>query len=123
MPQTIHWRLMFRVDNQAALDKCLAEALATLGSGSVADDGKPYWKMPELWECSVMSPAVGSVAEQVFECLVLAYRLGSGWQVFGRLSPDSASEFGGVLAVGKNGASARVASLEWTSFNLVDGVA
>lgn len=120
MASLVHWRLMFRVGNRAAFDKCLARALAALGLGFVAGEGRPYWKMPELWECSVSSPTpVGSVADQVFGCLLAAHRLASEWHVSGVLSPDSACGFGGVFAAGHGGVSARVVGLEWASFELV----
>lgn len=115
----IQWRLMLRVTNRAAFDKCLSRTLAALGPGCVPGDGKPYWKMPELWECPVSSPApAGSVADQVLGCLLAANRLGTGWHLNGVLSPDSATGFGGVLAAGTGGASARIAGLEWASFVL-----
>ncbi|QVL33992.1 hypothetical protein KIH39_08825 [Telmatocola sphagniphila] len=113
-------RMMFRVGNHAAFDRCLARALAALGLGFVAGKGRQYWKMPELWECPVFSPTpAGSVADQVFECLLAVHRLASGWQVKGVLSPDSACGFSGVFAARYGGASTRVVGLEWASFLLV----
>jgi hypothetical protein len=119
MASTVHWRLMFRVGNRAAFDKCLARALAALGPGGVAGEGRPYWKMPELWECPVESAApAGAVADQVLGALLAAYRLASGWHLTGSLSADSAIGFGGVFAEGHRGASARVVGLAWASFEL-----
>ncbi len=119
MPSAIHWQLKFRVRKQAAFDKCLARVVPLLGPGSVASDGQPYWKLPELWECTASTPVGGeSVAVQVLECLLAANRLGTGWHVFGSLSAESAVGFTGVFSVRENGRSSRVAGLEWASFDL-----
>ncbi len=121
MSFTVHWRLMFRVSDRAAFEKCLARALAALGPGCVAGDGRPYWKMPELWECPVAATApAGAVADRVFGALLAAYRLASGWHLTGSLSEGSADGFGGVFAAGQDGASARVVGLEWASFELAE---
>jgi hypothetical protein len=118
MAFSAHWRLMFRVANRVAFDKCLARTLPLLGPGCVADGGRPYWKIPELWECAVTAPVAGkSAAEQVLDCLLAAQRLASGWYILGTLSADRADGFSGVFAVGQNGASG-VLGLEWASFRL-----
>jgi hypothetical protein len=119
MASSVQWRLMFRVANRAAFDKCLARILPLLGDGCAAGEGRPYGKVPELWECGVTVPAAGgSAAEQVLGCLLAAQRLASGWSVLGPLSAESAAGFGGVFAVGQGGASSHVAGLEWASFEL-----
>jgi hypothetical protein len=80
---------------------------------------KPYWKESGLWECSIVSPAaVGSVAEQVFGCLMVAQSLANGWSIFGSLSAESANGFSGVFALGQESGSSKVAGLEWASFDL-----
>jgi hypothetical protein len=123
MATTVSWRLMFRVNDRKAFDKCLARVLPQLGSGVVASEGQQYWKIPELWECDVVGPElVGSVAEQVLGCLLFANRLASGWYVFGRLSADSALGFNGVFATGPSGAKSLVVGLEWASFDIVEAV-
>lgn len=95
----------------------------SLGPDCVPGEGQPYWKIPDLWECRVSSPApVGSVADQVLGTLLAANRLGTGWRLNGSLSPVSATGFSGVLAVGESGASAHIAGLEWASFDLGDDV-
>lgn len=110
---------MFRVANRRAFAKCLARILPILGAGSVVEeDGKPYWKMPELWECTVLGPgAKGSAAEQAYGCLVIALGLGVGWQVLGALSADRAEDFSGVWDV--RGNHSFVPGLEWASFDLL----
>ncbi len=119
MTPTVHWRLMFRVANQAAFDKCLARTLPLLGAGSEAGAGRPYWKVPGLWECAVAVPAAGgSVAEQVLDCLLAAQRLAYGWYIFGTLSAESADGFTGVFASGHGGAGSVVPGLEWASFDV-----
>lgn len=111
---------MFRVANRAAFDKCLARALPLIGEVSEAGEGRPYWKMPELWECAVAVPATGgSAAEQVLGCLLAAQRLASGWHILGTLSAESADGFSGVFAAGHSGAASKVFGLEWAAFDLV----
>lgn len=122
MESVIHWRLMFRVGDRTAFDKCVAQALAAVGPGCKAGEGQPYWKTHELWECSALSPAPeGRVADQVLGCLLAAQRLASGWHITGSLAPDAAIGFGGVFAAGHAGAFSRVAGLEWASFELAGG--
>src|SRR5579884_3889471 len=120
MASTVQWRLMFRVANRAAFDKCLARVLPLLGGGCEAGEGRSYWKMPELWECGVTAPATGaSPAEQVLGCLLAAQRLASGWYILGTLSAECAEGFGGVFAAGQSGAASRIPGLEWASFDVV----
>ncbi len=119
MAFSVHWRLMFRVGSRDAFQKCLDRSLALLGPDSVPREGQPYWKIPDLWECRVSAPVpAGTVADQVLGTLLAANRLGTGWHLNGSLSPVSATGFSGVLAVGKSGASAHIAGLEWASFDL-----
>ena len=120
MASTVQWRLMFRVANRAAFDKCLARTLPLLGAGCEAGDGRPYWKIPELWECAVVAPVAGeSAAEQVMSCLLAAQRLASGWYILGTLSADSTEGFSGVFATGHSGSASKVSGLEWASFLVV----
>jgi hypothetical protein len=120
MSVSIYWRLMFRVSNRRALDKCLARVLPLFGGGVEVGECKPYWKIPELWECNLVSlvPA-GSTAEQVLAGLLTAKNLASGWYVLGSLSADSADGFSGVFdAKGQGVASGPAVGLEWASFHV-----
>jgi hypothetical protein len=120
MSVTIHWRLMFRVSNRRALDKCLTRALPLFGPGVEVGECKPYWKIPELWECNLVSlvPA-GPTAEQVLACLLTAKSLASGWYILGSLSAESADGFSGVFdAWSQGGTSGPTVGLEWASFHL-----
>src|SRR5580658_8713614 len=98
MSVSIHWRLMFRVKDQRALDRCLARTLPLFGGGVEVLERKPYWKIPELWECNLLSPVrAGTTAEQVLACLLTAMSLASGWYILGSLSAESAEGFSGVF--------------------------
>jgi len=82
MATSIRWHLMFRVGDRPTFDRCLAGALPMIGPDREAQGGQPYWKIPELWECTVVPHvADGSVAEQVLGCLLAAQRLASGWHI------------------------------------------
>src|SRR5262249_24982401 len=120
MSISTHWHLMFRVSNRRALDKCLARVLPLFGAGVEVGECKPYWKIPELWECSLVSfiPA-GTTAEQVLDCLLTAKSLASGWYILGSLSAERADRFSGVFdGRGRGGASGTAVGLEWASFHL-----
>jgi hypothetical protein len=120
MASSVQWRLMFSVANRAAFDKCLTRTLPLLGTGCEAGEGRPYGKMPELWECDVTVPvASGSAAEQVLGCLLAAQRLASGWYILGTLSAVCADGFSGVFTTGHARAASKVPGLEWASFILV----
>jgi hypothetical protein len=120
MASRVYWRLMYRVGNRRALDKCLARTLPLLSDDYILGKCKPYWKIPELWECALITPAPAeSVPEQLFACLLLAYRLATGWYVLGSLSAGSANGFEGCFALGQSGAHSHVVGLEWASFVLV----
>jgi hypothetical protein len=120
MGAVIQWRLMFRVSNRSALDKCLARTLPLLGAGVEVGECKPYWKIPELWECDLVSLiAATSPAEQVFASLLTAKSLASGWYILGFLSAESADGFSGVFdAKGQGGVSGPAVGLEWASFRV-----
>jgi hypothetical protein len=120
MACSVYWRLMYRVSNRAALDKCLARTLSLLTDGYVLGECKPYWKIPELWECALTTPAPAeSAPEQLLACLLIAYRLASGWYILGSLSAESANGFEGVFTLGRSGARSHVVGLEWASFVLL----
>ncbi len=120
MAVTIRWRLLFRVSNRRALDKCLARSLPLFGARVEVGECQPYWKLPELWECNLESPLpTGSTADQVLACLLIAKSLASGWYIFGSLSAESADGFSGVFdAKGHGGASGPALGLEWASFHV-----
>ncbi|HEU4410671.1 MAG TPA: hypothetical protein VFS43_35780 [Polyangiaceae bacterium] len=108
------------MSNRAKFDRCLAHVLPFFGDGCEASEGQPYWKDPELWECSVKSPvSAGPVAEQVLGCLLAARRIALGWLTFGTLTAESAEGFMGVFAAGSSGATTWVPGLAWASFQMV----
>ena len=118
MSVSIHWRLMFRVNDRRALDRCLARTLPLLGGSVEVGECKPYWKTPELWECNVVSPVrVGTAAEQVLACLLAAMNLATGWYILGSLSVESAEGFSGVFDKRQGSASGAAVGLEWASFD------
>ena len=112
---------MYRVANRRALDKCLARTLPLFNQGYVLGECKPYWKIPELWECDLDMPmSAKSVAEQLLACLLIAYSLASGWYILGSLSAENANGFEGVFSLGQSGARSNVVGLEWASFSLLE---
>jgi hypothetical protein len=120
MSVSIHWRLMFHVSDRHALDKCLARVLPLFGDGVEVGECKPYWKIPEQWECNLVSLVrAESAAEQVLACLLTAKSLATGWYVLGSLSADSADGFSGLFdAKGQGGASGLAVGLAWASFHV-----
>src|SRR5262245_52893213 len=115
MSISIHWRLMFRVNDRRALDRCLARTLPLFGRGVQVGERKQYWKIPELWECSLVSPVLaGTAADQVLACLLTAMNLATGWYILGSLSAVSAEGFSGVFNSEGQGSALRAAvGLEW----------
>lgn len=119
MASTIHWRLMFRVGNRAALDKCLARALPLFGSVCRLGECRPYWKIPELWECEIQTPVTSMViAEQVLDCLLAAKRLAHSWIVGGPLSTENTDGFSGSFSLNQGG-RAKIVGLEYASFDFL----
>src|SRR5947207_3316509 len=119
MSDSIHWRLMFRVNDRRALDRCLARTLPLFGGGVEVGECKPYWKIPGLWECNLVSRVpVGNTAGQVLACLLTAMSLATGWYILGSLSAERAEGFSGVFnAKGQGSTSGPAVGLEWASFN------
>lgn len=120
MVTSIQWRLMFRVSDRRALDECLARTLPLIGAGITLGECMQYWKIPELWECKLVSPLLaGTTAEQILACLLIAKRLATGWYISGSLSTESAEGFSGVFDIKGSGRVAGPAfGLEWASFQL-----
>src|SRR5262249_46148 len=113
-------RLMFRVRDRVAFDKCRARVEPLLGPECEWGEGRPYWKIPELWECDVAMPCSGaSVADQVLTCLFAAQRLASGWLILGTLAAEKPDGFRGIFSVGPSRGSSHVPGLEWASFDFV----
>ncbi|MDZ4686448.1 MAG: hypothetical protein SH850_15370 [Planctomycetaceae bacterium] len=109
---------MFRVANRADYEKCLAVVVPLMGADCEVDEGRPYWKMPELWECQITMPSVGgTLAEQVLSGLLKAQSLASGWYVLGSLTEHDANGFSGVFSANQSGSFSHVPGLEWASFD------
>jgi hypothetical protein len=120
MPSTILWRLMYRVNDRSTLDKCLERTLAHFGNNAELGECKPYWKIPELWECTIRTHfESGTIADHVVHCLTIATRLASGWYVSGNISPENSVGFFGVFAKGKGHATDGFLGLEWASFDVL----
>jgi hypothetical protein len=116
---SISWRLMFRVKNATKALRKLEEVRQAFGRDINVDASKRYWKDESLWECSVQVPgATGSAAEIVFDCLVLAARLGNGWYVLGLGGDGGLDVFSGVFDANGSGRP-HVAGLEWASFDFI----
>jgi hypothetical protein len=60
----------------------------------------------------------GSTAEIVFDCLVLAARLGTGWLILGPGPGGEIQVFEGVFNVGGS-SRPHISGLKWGSFELV----
>jgi hypothetical protein len=117
MALEVAWRLMFRVNDRRAADRCLAKALGLL-TASVSDEPKPYWKMPELWEVSLLSKFELPTGEGVLSLLAAADALATGWHVSGpMLANGQVSLFEGVFDR-KIGSHEHVAGLLWASFSV-----
>ncbi|MFO0812625.1 MAG: hypothetical protein U0796_05370 [Gemmatales bacterium] len=118
MPLQVAWRLMFRVNDAAGADRCLARTREVLPS-EVVEAPKPYWKVPELWEVALRSPFSSPAATGVFELLLVANRIASDWLVSGPLiANDNVSVLEGVFDA-KSGRP-HVAGLSWASFSVGD---
>jgi len=115
----ISWRLMFRVKDRANALRKIDEVGRAVGREIEASTCERYWKDESLWECSVRVPmANGSAAELLFDCVVLAIRLGSGWRIDGLGRDGDLAVFYGVFNAGPS-CRPHVAGLAWGSFDLI----
>jgi hypothetical protein len=118
MKTQIIWKLMFRVNNRRAFDRCLGSCLPLFGSDCNVEDGKQYWKIHELWECSIRTLLLHDIlAENLLSCLLTATRLATGWHVLGPLTAESIAGFSGVFDK-KHGGRTWIPGLEWASFEV-----
>ncbi len=119
MPRwSISWRLMFRVKNQAKALRKIEEVRQAFGREIEFSASERYWKDESLWDCSVQVPAAdGSAAEVVFDCLVLAARLGNGWYILGLGGDGDPLVLSGVFDSHQTGIR-HISGLEWASFDL-----
>lgn len=116
MPLEVAWRLMFRVNDRVAADRCLARALGML-TASVCDKPKPYWKQPELWEVSLRSRFGLPAGESVLSLLAAASAMATGWSISGPLIADEqVSVFEGVFDA--RWGREHLAGLHWASFSV-----
>ena len=107
---------MFRANNAAAAGRCLARADDLL-DGNVIDGPKANWKMPKLWEVLLLSEFTLPTRDGVFELLIIADRLASGWHVSGPLLRNGeVTVVDGVFNPGPG--HPHIAGLEWASFNV-----
>jgi len=116
MSLEVAWRLMFRVNDRVAADRCLAGALDRLAA-SVTEEPKPYWKKPELWEVSLRSQFGSPASEGVVSVLSAANALATGWYVSGPVLVDGQlSGFEGVFD--SQWGRQHVTGLQWASFSV-----
>jgi len=116
MSRIVIWRLMFRVNDERAANKCLSRAIEAIPA-TVVESPRPYWKIPELWEMTLQSEFESPVPNGVLETLLAADRIGSDWTVSGPLLVDEeVSVFEGIFNAGP--ARPHVAGLHWASFSV-----
>src|SRR5438132_425023 len=116
---TISWRLMFRVKNRTKALRKIDEVRQAFGRDMGVSASERYGKDESLWECSVQVPGTnGSAADIVFDCLVLAARLGKGWYILGLGGDGGLQVFSGVFDAHRTG-TPHVTGLEWASFDLI----
>jgi hypothetical protein len=115
----IGWRLMFRVKNREKAQRKIEEVRQTFGRDIEVSTSERYWEDESLWDCWVRVPgANGSPADLVFDCLVLAARLGSGWYIDGLGGDGDLAVFNGVFDASRSGRP-HVSGLVWASFDLI----
>jgi hypothetical protein len=115
----IGWRLMFRVKDRAKAVRRIEEVRRAFGRDIEVSTSERYWKDEGLWDCWVrVAAADGSAADLVFDCLVLAARLGSGWYIGGLGGDGGLAVFNGVFDASRSGRP-HVAGLVWASFDLI----
>jgi hypothetical protein len=116
MALEVAWRLMFRVNDAPAMERCVARALEILGA-KLTGNPKPYWKKPEWWEASFRSPFTLPAESGVFEVLRTANCLASDWLVSGPMVTDGAvTVFEGIFDVSTG--RPRISGLQWASFSV-----
>jgi hypothetical protein len=115
IPREVAWRLLFRVNDRVAADRCVASALRRL-TAIVTEGPKPYWKQTELWEVCLQSSLAPPVSEGVLLLLVAADALGTGWNVSGPVILDGElSVFEGIFD--RRWGRPHVPGLHWASFS------
>ena len=118
---TVGWTLMFRVGSRDKANKALRRAQELLSHELRVSGCERYWKIPGLWTCNAATHfEAPSIAEQITGCLLLANRLATGWYVLGPyFRPNGSLEnFGGIFDRRQSGA--KMQSLEWAHFQVVD---
>jgi hypothetical protein len=116
---TISWRLLFRVKNPTKALRKIEEVRQAFGRDIEVSANERYWKDQNLWECSFqVVGANGSAAGIVFDCLVLAARLGNGWYILGLGGDGGLQSFSGVFDGHRTGTPC-IMGLEWGAFDLV----
>lgn len=123
MQYHVAWRLMFRVKDRRKARGRIVEVRKAFGIDLEVTTCEQYWKLPELWECSVTGPECDrAVPEAAFDCLLLANKLGNGWYLLGPLVRDGALVvFTGVLDV-RNSSTPYIPRLEWGSFSVISQI-
>lgn len=115
----ISWRLLFRVKNQTKALRKIEEVRQAFGRDIEVSANERYWKDQSLWECSFrVLGANGSAADIVFDCLVLAARLGNGWYILGLGGDGGLQSFSGVFDQHRTG-TPYITGLEWASFDMI----
>jgi hypothetical protein len=114
------WHVFLRVKNDAKARLLLSRIETCLGMPVKLLECKRYWKDPELYDVSFgtkLDIASTDVTDAVYQTLVLAGRLGHGWEAQAPRTYDNGEfEFSGVRSSQCSNFS--VSGLKWASFSL-----
>ncbi len=116
----ISWRLMFGVKTGTKALSKIEEVRRAFERDIEVSVCERYWKDQSLWDCQIRVVALGSSnAEIVFDCLMLASRLGNGWSILGLGENIPLQSFSGVFNANPRGTGTpSLLGLDWASFEL-----
>jgi hypothetical protein len=118
MSSELMWRLHVRAKREDNARRVLRRLIAVLDLPAEEKSVERYWKIPEQYVLEFTTPIEAATpAEAVFQAILAAMRIGSGWSVSLQDYADGGCELG-MLCAGQPHGHFSVAGAEWGVVNL-----
>lgn len=119
MASEILWVVHVRAKREANARRVLRRVVAVIGQPAEERSIERYWKIPEQYVAVLATPLeVPTAPEAVFQTMLSAQEIGSGWLVVGPHSSDGRNwTFEMICAANANGRF-RVPGVEWVHVQL-----
>src|SRR4051812_39489853 len=119
MFEEIVWRVHALAKRDVSARRVLQRVIAGLGQPAEEQSIERYYKIPEQYVLQFTTPLEAATPpEAVFQTMLAAQRIGSGWMVIGPTGYDDGRWTFEMICAGNASGRFRVPSIEWAHVSL-----